>query len=894
MSHGKHWMRAVAAGLRIFAVLGLLLAAWPFVATAGTDALYSLHIRADNTDDGATTFGAHFTVTTEDGAFLGECTLEGDENSPPWQYCWVDVPAGIKVVVWQDLASIPAGYAPVENPIVFDTAFPTTTPHKIDVAFQNVPQDADGHDDSLVDGLVAALKRILRELLEEPAGVVGDDGFTLTLEGVSVSGASDVAPDGTTVRARLVTQELPEVVSGFADPVGNGVEVTLGEGLQPASPLTITFAPDVVAAWDDVPDLTNDLLPVVFASRDDGPGVELADAQMMPDGSVVVTTDHLSWFQPSLASKSGFSGWLVEQVQIFMQVRSNPPDCVDQLVEAPGWEFSAVPNQLVWPCAAETAGGLEVRFTNNSPHVWLVESGQATPGIPITLSISGLVIASMLGLAIDQTTTTPLVPPDGAVTFQVDDQRGPIVFDAAINERMTVANAVVSGLSPVLPSKKIEALGRAQCLIDVALAAVTVDADLAEGNIGGFVGLIIRCMGDFAGGLGGTLISSVAAVPGAVTALADVFIRQFIGGDEFSITLTRTEEETWTASFSVYQCNLPPNSGPDTICNAEAGIVVDISLASGEYLGSCTLGEPQPLPLGGSISTCMVEGLPFNADFVATQDTSTIPAGYEPHEEALYLEVDGLIPGGGDQTTFTFFNVPTDPGSTGAVIEGFLMGCNPTDACLDATVTVSTEDGQYITNCRFPPINEVAPWVCYAHDIPRGIVVALTIDGIAPGFEAVENPLYWDTTIEPNQFGPQFMPMFTFVPAAGGTSSGSGGTGEATVLMTFRGCPEGFDANVGDFFAACTIALDAPDAAIVVWGGDGQGGMNITGLDRQYNGEYVFTAGPGTMNLELSGLAPVLRDAYQVIGFDGVNGDTFTVALVDGETREIFVFYYYQ
>jgi hypothetical protein len=188
--------------------------------------------------------------------------------------------------------------------------------------------------------------------------------------------------------------------------------------------------------------------------------------------------------------------------------------------------------------------------------------------------------------------------------------------------------------------------------------------------------------------------------------------------------------------------------------------------------------------------------MPYNADFLATQDPSTIPAGYEPAEDPFFLSVDDLWPGGGDQTTFTFFNVRTDAGSTGS--------------------------------------------------------------------------------------------------AGTAGSSGTSDSGEATLLMTFRGCPEGFDPATGDFFTDCTIPLDAPDASFLYWGGDGQGGVNIAFLDRQYNGAYVFTAGPGTMNLELSGLAPVLRDAYQVVGVDGVNGDTFTVDLVDGETREVFVFYYYE
>ena len=113
------------------------------------------------------------------------------------------------------------------------------------------------------------------------------------------------------------------------------------------------------------------------------------------------------------------------------------------------------------------------------------------------------------------------------------------------------------------------------------------------------------------------------------------------------------------------------------------------------------------------------------------------------------------------------------------------------------------------------------------------------------------------------------------------------------MLMTFRACPEGFDPAFDDYFAECTIPLDAPDAAFYYHGGDGQGGDSIVRLDRQYDGAYVYNAGPHTMNVELSGLAPVLRDAYEVFGFDSVDGETYSFNLVDGETREVFIFYYY-
>ncbi|MGC4105863.1 MAG: hypothetical protein QM753_05815 [Thermomicrobiales bacterium] len=261
-------------------------------------------------------------------------------------------------------------------------------------------------------------------------------------------------------------------------------------------------------------------------------------------------------------------------------------------------------------------------------------------------------------------------------------------------------------------------------------------------------------------------------------------------GSATDATSTTTESaRTWTASVQVRLCE----SGSNGLlkCHGEAGITASIYLASGELMGTCTTGAPVQFPGGDMISTCTVEGLPFNADFVANQDISTVPAGYEPDSSELTLHVDTLYPGGGDQATFTFTNVRSASGSSGA-------------------------------------------------------------------------------------------------------SNTGGGNESATLLITFRACPEGFDPSTGDFYAECTIPLDAPDAAVISWGGDGQGGMNITGLDRQYDGAYIYAGGPMTMSVQLFGLEPVLRDAYQVFGADGGAGGGYRINLVNSETRQVFVFYYYQ
>ena len=375
----------------------------------------------------------------------------------------------------------------------------------------------------------------------ESAKVVGADGFTLALDGVTVSGAAGAAPVGTAVRARRAAEELPDDIGAFADSAGAGVEVTLGDGLQPASPLTITFSPREVAGWDPAADPADDLTPVVFTSAADGLGMELADARLLPDGSVVVTADHLSRFQPALVSISAFSDWFGDQVLIFMGVRSDRPDCVDQVDDDGDWAFSAVEDDLLWPCLAPTADGLEVSFTGNSPEVWLVESDQATPYYPSPKSITSAVVAALAMQALDRSTTSPVIPPDSAVTFATDGQTDPLTFRASLNKPLTIAHALFEAISTYLPAKKLEALGEADCLIDAVPAWFETPGDVEEGDFGGLTATIFSCLAEVADGLAGTLISSVTTIPGAVTALVDTVVRHFVGADAFTVTLSRSE-----------------------------------------------------------------------------------------------------------------------------------------------------------------------------------------------------------------------------------------------------------------------------------------------------------------------------------------------------------------
>lgn len=374
--------------------------------------------------------------------------------------------------------------------------------------------------------------------------VIAEDGFRLELAGVTISGDAEAAPAGTPIRAELIEPEIPESISDFAEPVGTGVDITLGDGIQPSSPLTVTFAPDEVAGWYAATEGDDDLMPVVFASNDRELGVEFADAELMADGSVVVTTHHLSEIYPGVTSAKRFSDELFGQAAIFLGARSEQPGCVGQATGDGAWVFSPITDQLVWPCATESAGTLEVSLTNNSAHVWIVSTTQATPAYPSVLAFPGTLIAVAALQGLDRASASPLVPPDGGVTFTTTDPADEITFHAELNPPLTVINAVVSSAASYLPAEKVQRFltvaGSAECLIGM-IGEATGGEQVPDGS---YVRTIVGCIGTIVGGLSGTLISSVTAVPGAAITFIDGAGRSMAGTNQFSFTVSRGETGT--------------------------------------------------------------------------------------------------------------------------------------------------------------------------------------------------------------------------------------------------------------------------------------------------------------------------------------------------------------
>lgn len=124
--------------------------------------------------------------------------------------------------------------------------------------------------------------------------------------------------------------------------------------------------------------------------------------------------------------------------------------------------------------------------------------------------------------------------------------------------------------------------------------------------------------------------------------------------------------------------------------------------------------------------------------------------------------------------------------------------------------------------------------------------------------------------------------------------SGNPGSEPGTIALTLRGCPDGVDPTIiGNPAVECTIPLDAPELAGLIWGGDGQGGLEVRLAPRLNDGTYQLDSVPTGVLLQLVGFEPTERDSFYLVGDKGivVNADLeFTLDL--GEQAHMVVYYF--
>jgi hypothetical protein len=115
-------------------------------------------------------------------------------------------------------------------------------------------------------------------------------------------------------------------------------------------------------------------------------------------------------------------------------------------------------------------------------------------------------------------------------------------------------------------------------------------------------------------------------------------------------------EGTFTLSIGGANCDSDPRENTNAICAPAGGVVINVALESGESIGSCTLKISYP-PSGGVTAGCGVEGVPFNSTLIISEDSASLPKGYEPINSPQTFVTTDVIPGGGEGSVISFTNV---------------------------------------------------------------------------------------------------------------------------------------------------------------------------------------------------------------------------------------------
>jgi hypothetical protein len=123
-----------------------------------------------------------------------------------------------------------------------------------------------------------------------------------------------------------------------------------------------------------------------------------------------------------------------------------------------------------------------------------------------------------------------------------------------------------------------------------------------------------------------------------------------------SIGASAQRAGTTGISIGGANCDADPRDNPDAICAPAGGVDINVSLESGEFIGSCTL-KTSFTPYGGVWAICGVKGVPFNSTLIISEDPDSLPVGYVPLTSPQTYEIAETIPGGGDQTTVSFTNI---------------------------------------------------------------------------------------------------------------------------------------------------------------------------------------------------------------------------------------------
>jgi hypothetical protein len=408
-------------------------------------------------------------------------------------------------------------------------------------------------------GLVLAVASVTLTACASETGVarttVDGDGFSVSLDGVTAHGGAGVAPGGTAVALSQTDHRFPEDIQDQVLPLADPIELALEGGLQPATPITVSFEINPVEISQDEWAVPETVL-LLTESREGG--LDLIPATL--DGTeLTAVTDHLSWFQPIQFDLESVVDGARDLLLQSLGIEYPEPECSGATASADGLEYSIGSAWAAWPCISADGDRLTVDIHPNTAIPFRLKStpaseGQTHPG----LDKEGVLLAVLSRLIEGPLASGSLMAAGARVTFTFDAAAPPTSISLRQDPAMLIAAVLLTVLDTLLPKwgsgfVLTGSLDELECLGDVVETGLGAKPNVA--TVAKFVGAFFSCAGVLVADAAALpvrfLFTLVAAVPALFSSAFIGLINEFTGQGNLRIPVTgKPAEGTWTVGFT--------------------------------------------------------------------------------------------------------------------------------------------------------------------------------------------------------------------------------------------------------------------------------------------------------------------------------------------------------
>ena len=316
-----------------------------------------------------------------------------------------------------------------------------------------------------------------RPSADQPTTVaqVSDEGFDIDLGAVRVSAPAGVAAPGTKVQVTRGLQPPTVDLTALSIVAGDAVEVTLGDGIQPERPVTITFS---LAGSQLAAEASEESPLAVLSYSETEDMFFLMEAAWDTEAEVLtVESDHLTPFwQIRMDLPDMFEDLIADLV---LNYHYSKPDCAYAPLKAGDKTYSiaTIADDSVWPCLQQEDGQIVMELHSNSILPWAVKTLPSTSA-EVTGSFGDLnsrlasVYSGFYGLMGDERSA---VLPGHVASFRFDPDQPPrmaeLKFDAGLFLGTILVWAIQSSLDILLKGKVadelIDGAGALECILEV-------------------------------------------------------------------------------------------------------------------------------------------------------------------------------------------------------------------------------------------------------------------------------------------------------------------------------------------------------------------------------------------------------------------------------------------